>query len=172
VVSLPALFADLLRLELRRTNPRAIPALHAAAADWFEQHGHAVEAIRHAQAACDWPHAARLLADSYLDLLFDGRITTVRSLLDAFPPDVPAGDPELALAFATARVFDGRDDESAVHVAIAECLTPAVPDDRRPLFDLRLAGARLWLARQRGDLSGVPDASRFGRRGADRAAAG
>jgi LuxR family maltose regulon positive regulatory protein len=154
------LFADLLRLELRRTNPRAIPALHAAAADWFEQHGDAVEAIRHAQAARDWSHAARLLADSYLDLVFDGRIATVRSLLDAFPPDSAATDPELALAFATARVFDGRDDESAAHVVIAERLAPTVAEDRRPLFELRLAGARLWLARHRGDLNRVPDASR------------
>jgi LuxR family maltose regulon positive regulatory protein len=154
------LFADLLRLELRRVNPRAIPALHAAAAEWFEQHGHPVEAIRHAQEARDWPHAARLLADNHLDLIFDGRIAMVRSLLGAFPPDSRASDPELALAFATARVFDGVDDESAAHVAIAERLTPRVADDRRPLFDLRLAGARLWLARHRGDLGRLPDASR------------
>ena len=33
------LFADLLRLELRRTLPAEIPALHRRAAGWFTQHG-------------------------------------------------------------------------------------------------------------------------------------
>jgi LuxR family maltose regulon positive regulatory protein len=42
------LFADFLRLELRRTAPGDVPALHAAAADWLAGHGHPVEATRHA----------------------------------------------------------------------------------------------------------------------------
>ena len=41
------LFADLLRLELRRTLPAEIPALHRRAAGWFTQHGQVAEAIRH-----------------------------------------------------------------------------------------------------------------------------
>ena len=48
------LFGDLLRLELRRTLPEEMPALHRRAAGWFVQHGHVVEAIRHTQAAGDW----------------------------------------------------------------------------------------------------------------------
>ena len=56
------LFADLLRLELERTEPDAPPDLHLAAAGWYEAHGDAVEAIRHAQAAEDWTFAARLVA--------------------------------------------------------------------------------------------------------------
>ena len=34
------LFADLLRLELRRTLPEQVPALHRRAAEWFVRHGH------------------------------------------------------------------------------------------------------------------------------------
>ena len=49
------LFADLLRLELRRTRPEEVPALHRRAAEWFIQHGQVVDAIRHTQAAGDWP---------------------------------------------------------------------------------------------------------------------
>ena len=48
------LFADLLHLELRRTLPAEIPALHRRAAGWFIQHGQVAEAIRHTQAAGDW----------------------------------------------------------------------------------------------------------------------
>src|SRR5438445_13247545 len=56
------LFADLLRLELRRTLPAEVPALHRRAAGWFTRHGQVAEAIWHAQAAGDWAEAARLLA--------------------------------------------------------------------------------------------------------------
>ena len=55
------LFGDLLRLELRRVAPAMIPSLHRAAAAWHEDEGDTVEAIRHYQAAGDWPPAARLL---------------------------------------------------------------------------------------------------------------
>src|SRR6201994_2481693 len=41
------LFADFLRLELRRTLPADIPALHRRVAGWFTQHGQVAEAIRH-----------------------------------------------------------------------------------------------------------------------------
>jgi LuxR family maltose regulon positive regulatory protein len=147
------LLTDLLRLELRRTSPEIVDSLQRAAATWFEEHGHAVEAIRHAQSAGDWEHAARLLADNYVDLVFDGRKATLRALLAAFPAGAPEEDAELALAFATARLYDGLLEESGVHIAVAERRAATVPEARRRLFDLRLASARLWLACQRGDLA-------------------
>src|SRR6266702_4524877 len=67
------LFADLLRLELRRRLPAEIPALHRRAAGWFTQQGQVAEAIRHTQAAGDWPEAARLLADYSFSLTLDGQ---------------------------------------------------------------------------------------------------
>ena len=48
------LFGDLLRLELRRTLPDQVPALHRRAAGWLREHGQAIDAIRHTQAAGDW----------------------------------------------------------------------------------------------------------------------
>src|ERR1700749_80372 len=48
------LFADLLALELRRTAPHELLGLHTIAAGWLAEHGHPVEAIRHAQAAENW----------------------------------------------------------------------------------------------------------------------
>jgi LuxR family transcriptional regulator, maltose regulon positive regulatory protein len=154
------LFADLLRLELRRVNPALIRPLHAAAARWHEQHGDVVEAIRHAQAAGDWPYAAGLLADNQLELILGGHMATVRTLLDGFPADVATSEPELALALALARLYEGLHEEAAAHVAVAERLTAAVDDDRRRRFELGLAVATLWSARVGGDLSRVPDASR------------
>ena len=147
------LLADLLQLELRRSDPTSIDSLHRVAAQWFAGHSYPVEAIRHAQAAGDWTHATRLLADNYVDLVFDGRKATLRALLAAFPADAPDADAELALALATARLYDGLLEESATRIAVAQRLAATVPDERKRLFELRLASARLWLACQRGDLA-------------------
>ena len=80
------LFADLLRLELRRTLPEQVPVLHRRAAAWFAQHGHVIDTIRHTQAAGDWPDAARLLADHSFSLTLDGQAQTIQALVRAFPP--------------------------------------------------------------------------------------
>src|SRR6266700_32429 len=77
------LFADLLRLELRRTLPAEIPALHRRAAGWFTQHGQVAAAIRHTQAAGDWADAARLLADPSFSLTLDGQAQTMQALVRA-----------------------------------------------------------------------------------------
>ena len=94
------LFADFLRLELRRTDPASIDSLHGTAARWYEEHGHPAEAIRHAQAASDWTYATRLLADSYISLILDGRLETVGGLLATFPAEAAAEDAELAIVLA------------------------------------------------------------------------
>jgi len=55
------LFAGLLQLELRRTRPGEVAALHGAAARWCAAHGSSAEPVRHARAALDWDLAGRLL---------------------------------------------------------------------------------------------------------------
>jgi LuxR family transcriptional regulator, maltose regulon positive regulatory protein len=154
------LLSDLLELELRRASPALVTSLHRAAAQWLDEHGYVVEAIRHAQAAADWAHAVGLLADNYVDLVFDGRKSTLRALLTAFPADASQADAELALAFGTARLYDGLLDEVPAYLAAAERLAATVPGDRRRHFDLHLTSARLWLACQRGDLSAAQEAMR------------
>lgn len=154
------LFADLLQLELRRTEPTIVDALHRAAAEWHEREGDVVEAIRHAQAARDWPLATRVLADHHLDLTLDGRTATVRQLLGAFAPGAAAGDPELALVFALVRLLDGELPSSAACVEAADRLADAVPAERRVRFELLRGVLTLALARWRGDLEGVLEAMR------------
>ena len=56
-------------------------------------HGYTVEAVRHAQAARDWPQAARLLAASHISLILDGRLSTVRALLEALSARPRGGRP-------------------------------------------------------------------------------
>jgi LuxR family transcriptional regulator, maltose regulon positive regulatory protein len=154
------LFAELLQLELRRMSPAMVASLHRAAADWHEEHGSTVEAIRHALAAGDWHHAARLVADDYISLVFAGRVATLRALLAAFPDSAPEVDPELALAFAKVRLYDGVLEETAAYIAVAERLADTVPDERRRRFELQRSEVTLALARRRGNLSAALETMR------------
>lgn len=149
------LFADLLQLELRRGMPEVVAPLHRAASEWYEHEGDALEAIRHAQAARDWPLASRLMADHSLGLTLDGRTGAVSERLNAFPPDVIAGDPELALVSGTVRLLEGSLDECAAFLDLAARQAPVVGGDRRRSFELLLAELLLVLARWRGDLDTV-----------------
>jgi LuxR family maltose regulon positive regulatory protein len=153
------LFADLLRLELRRTLPAEIPALHRRAAGWFTQHGQVAEAIRHTQAAGDWPEAARLLADYSLSLTLDGQAQTMQALARSFPP---GGDhPELALVRAGGDLAQGRLDEAAAYLAVAETYAETAPPGRQRRLRVAVASLQLSLARRRGDLAGVVEQARF-----------
>ncbi|MBV9048588.1 MAG: hypothetical protein JOY58_09990, partial [Solirubrobacterales bacterium] len=152
------LFADLLQLELRRVSPTVVGSLHAAAARWYEQHGCIVEAIRHAQAARDWPYGSRLLADHNFDLIFSGGVATVRQLLGAFPQDWAQTDPELALISSAVHLLGGQRDESAAYMDLAQQLADKVPEERRWRFAAQLAGMKLVVARWLGDLGTVQEA--------------
>ena len=121
------LFGDLLRLELRRTLPAEVPTLHRRAAGWFTLQGQVVEAIRHTQAAGDWPDAARLLGDHSFSLTLDGQAQTMQALVRAFPPG--ADHPELALVRAMGDLAEGRLDEAAAHLTVAEAHAETAPPD-------------------------------------------
>jgi LuxR family maltose regulon positive regulatory protein len=153
------LFADLLRLELRRTLPEEVPALHRRAAGWFTLHGQVVNAIRHTQAAGDWADAARLLADHSFSLTLDGQAQTMQALLRAFPPG--ADQPELALVRAMGDLAQGRLDEAAAYLAVAETYAETAPPERQRRLQVAAASLRLSLARRRGHLAGVIEQARF-----------
>jgi LuxR family maltose regulon positive regulatory protein len=153
------LFADLLRLELRRTLPEEVPALHRRAATWFAEYGQVAEAIWHTQAAGDWPAAARLLADHSFSLMLDGQTQTIQALLQAFPPG--ADHAELALVRAMVDVVQGRLDEAAAHLAVAETYVETARSDRQRRFQVAIASLKLWLARRHGHLAGVTEQVTF-----------
>ena len=157
------MFADLLQLELRHSEPAQIPALHGAAAGWFAGHGYPVEAVRHAQAAQDWGLAARLLADHWLGLVLNGQGATAYELLTRFPAGAVAADAELIALMAVGELTWGSPEEAERYLARAargfeggEGPVP-VPAERRGRMQIFLAIVRLGLARQRGDLPAVAE---------------
>ena len=153
------LFGDLLRLELRRALPEEVPALHRRAAAWFIRHGQVVDAIRHTEAAGDWPGAARLLADYSFSMTLDGQTQTIEGLVEAFPrgPD----HPELAVVHATVDLVQGRLDEAAAHLAVAETYAETAPPDRQRRLQVTVASLKLSLARRRGNFAGVLEQAKF-----------
>ena len=153
------LLADFLRLELRRTLPAEVPVLHRRAAEWFIRQGQVVNAIRHTQAAGDWADAARLLADHSFSLTLDGQAQTMQALVRAFPPG--ADHPELALVRAMGDLAQGRLDEAAAHLAVAEAHVRTTPPDRRRRLGVAIASLQLALARRRGHLASVIEHVRF-----------
>jgi LuxR family maltose regulon positive regulatory protein len=154
------LFADLLQLELRRTEPAGAAALHGAAARWFAAHGYLAEAVGHAQAGGDWDLASRLLSDHFLGLVLDGQGATAHELLARFPAEMIAGDPKLAVLMAADELFRRSLEAAEGHLARAEREMAAVPADRRGRFQVNLAIMRLSLAQRRGDLPAVVEEAR------------
>ena len=144
------LFADLLLLELRRSEPDSVPKLHHAAAQWYAEHGFVIEAIRHAQAATDWRFAGDLIGQYGFSLALDGSFATMRALLEPFPPEALA-NPELAAFLAYQEVIRPSLDTAASYISVAERNASEVPEERRRSFGAMLATARMTLARWRGD---------------------
>jgi len=146
------MFAGLLRLELRRTAPGEVAALHGVAAGWFAGHGYGPEAVRHAQAAGDWGMAGRLVALHWPHLISDAKIATARELLAGFPAEVRAADPVLTALMAMDALLQGSLETAERYLALAERESAVVPDSRRVRFQILLGSARMLIAQSRGDL--------------------
>jgi LuxR family transcriptional regulator, maltose regulon positive regulatory protein len=153
------LFADLLRLELRRTEPDQRAALHRTAAGWLAGHGHPTEAVRQAQAAGDWEMAARLLSDHWLDLYLGGRGATLAELLAGFPGRVVAASAELIAVQVASDLVRGGLDDAGRHLDLAAGAVTAVPADRRGRVEVVLAVLRLFLARRVVDFPAAAEAA-------------
>jgi len=151
------LFAGLLQLELRRSEPDAVTGLHGLAAGWFVGHGLPVEAIRHAKEAQDWALASRLLADHWPGMYLDGQAATVHGLLAGFPAAAHAGDAELAAVAAADELSQGSLEAAERYLGLAEREAATVPASRRGQAQVLLGMVRLLAARQRGNPSAVAE---------------
>jgi LuxR family transcriptional regulator, maltose regulon positive regulatory protein len=113
------LLAELLRIELGRRQPDRIALLHQRAARWYASAGDADRAVRHSIAAGDIDLAARVIGESYLQLLELGRIATIVGWLSAIGPDAIESDRRLGVVNAWTMHFLGRHDEGDAALAAA-----------------------------------------------------
>jgi LuxR family maltose regulon positive regulatory protein len=154
------LFAGLLQLELRRTAPGEVTALHSLAAGWYARHGFAVDAVRHAQGAQNWDLAARLLANHWPGLYLGGQGTTVHELLAGFPAEARAADAGLAALAAADELAQGSLEAAERYIKLAERGSVPAPPGRSGQLQVLLGVVRLGLARQRGNLPAVAEEAR------------
>ena len=151
------LFADLLTLELRRTEPDLVRELHGRAAQWYADQGLVLDAIAHARSAGDVSRAIDILSRYYSGLVLDGHEETAHAALASIPFDPASADPELAVLLAHDELWHGTLDAAEQLAVLASRGTSGLPQERRHRFDSLLAVARLSLARRRGDFASVRD---------------
>jgi LuxR family maltose regulon positive regulatory protein len=117
------LLRQLLRADLRRSDPEVVRELHSRAADWYEANGMAEAAVHHADAAGDTERLARLVLELMEPVWLSGRVDTVRTWLDLLDskPHVPIS---AAIAAHGALIFAllGRAREAERWVGVAESL--------------------------------------------------
>jgi LuxR family maltose regulon positive regulatory protein len=101
------LFADLLRARLGQERPERVPQLHRAAAAWYEQHGLADDAVRHALAAGDAAWASRLVERHIDALLLRSEGATLQRWLAALPAELVSSRPRLLLTQAVVALVSG-----------------------------------------------------------------
>ena len=106
------LFGDLLRHELGRSEPSAVPRLHRRAAEWLAANGAVDDAIRHALAAGDGEYAAELVAASWREPFNRGELGTVDRWLDDLPEALVHASPDLRIARAWVLMDRGRPREA------------------------------------------------------------
>jgi LuxR family maltose regulon positive regulatory protein len=151
------LFADLLRLELRRERPDEIPTLHRTAARWLAEHGQMLDAIRHALLGADWDLAIELLGRHWAHLALDGEEATLESFLEGLPREIADQDGEVSAIAAADRLARSRWAEADALLAHAETAVQTVPEHRRARARTALATVQLLRARRLGGLDEVVD---------------
>ncbi len=93
------LFAEVLHAHLVAEQPDQVSTLHRRASEWYEQHGSAADAIRHALAAEDFARAADLVELTVLAMSRSRQEATVLGWLKALPDELFHCRPVLGVAY-------------------------------------------------------------------------
>ncbi|OKI65106.1 LuxR C-terminal-related transcriptional regulator [Micromonospora sp. CB01531] len=145
------LLADLLRDELGRIPAEELRDLHLRAAGWYGDHDRPAEALRHALAAGEWNRATELLIARWPELApYDRHRPAAPAPLEP-PAEAVRRDPELALACAAERAYDGDVDAAAGYLRRAVDQAGALPEPRLDRFRRLATALELTLARLAGD---------------------
>jgi LuxR family maltose regulon positive regulatory protein len=154
------LFADVLRLELRRESPELLPELHRRAGRWHARHGEPLEAVRHAVAAGEWALAGEVAGAHWLTLMTRGHGALLRELIRPIPEEEVRSNPELALACGGLLLEAGDDEAADELLAAAREPDANMPERRRRRVLVMAAAADLLRARFRGDVGEALESAR------------
>lgn len=122
------LFADLLRAHLSQTQPgNVLTTLHRRAANWYDRHGLAVDAIRHALAANDLDHVAALVDRVGQTMIFTDQYKSLQEWLEVLPKDSFRMYPRLEIYRVLLELGKGTLDMSEQTLQEKEALIRALP---------------------------------------------
>jgi LuxR family maltose regulon positive regulatory protein len=153
------LFGELLRAELRRSEPDSVAGLHRRAAAWFEAEGLVDEAVRHLVAAGDVARSADLIAADWVNEFNGGGLSTVSSWLDLLPREWVLQDPRLSVARAWIALVVGELDDAHLWIEAVETGSAEEAVDHGG-FGAQLVALRAVHAFKTGDVAAGLEAAR------------
>jgi LuxR family transcriptional regulator, maltose regulon positive regulatory protein len=146
------LFAELLRTELKRSEPELIPDLHRRVAAWFEAEGLIDEAVRHFVAAGDITRSADLIYENWVVEFNGGGLSTVSGWLDLLPLETVSQDTRLCAVRAWIALNTGQFDDARVWIETLEARLAARTPDHGST-DAQLAALRGIYSFKTGDIT-------------------
>ncbi len=134
---------DVLAADLRRELPDEVAELHGRVARWHAARGEVLPAVQAAAEVGDWEFGVQLLRDAGPAVLLSPAGPGLEAALAAVPRDRLAAEPELAIARAAGRLWQGDADGAVPHLEAAESVLASRPD---PADSQDREEADLWLA--------------------------
>src|ERR1700744_17210 len=107
------LLAELLRVELHRSEPDLVPELHRRAAAWSTSKGLIDAAVYHLTAAGDITATSQFIAEHWVDEFNADGLWTGTGWLGSLPDKIVRQDPRLRVPRAWIAVNEGRVNEAA-----------------------------------------------------------
>jgi LuxR family transcriptional regulator, maltose regulon positive regulatory protein len=149
-----SMFAEVLRLKLRREAPDEVPVLRHRAARSLQRHGRITEAVQQAAAADDWPLAARIVVDELAvgQLMRPEGLDPLAEVLRHMPQDHAWPQPQPHLVLAALNLHGQSSDAPARSLGAAEEMLRKLPRHEEIPSRLTATLIRLGLARRTGDL--------------------
>ena len=140
------LFAEVLRLKLRREHPDRIAALHRRAARWYERNGTLTAAVQHATRAGDWQLAATMVIDALAisEIIEPRGIPSLAGEFRRMPRGEAWAGPQPYLVAAAVELAAGRYDSSAAALAAGEGMLAPLPADEEAACGLAAAVIRAY----------------------------
>lgn len=131
------LFAELLRHQLQRTQPQAIPELHRRASDWYASHDRPAEAIEHSLAGEAFPTGVALIETHGWRLLNQGYARRMEGWIESLPAQWRAPSPRTNLDFAWMHLLRGQIADIPPYLDQAQAALAALELDAPAAQDLR-----------------------------------
>lgn len=145
------LFADVLQIRLRQSNPECLNELHGCAAMWLEKNNYLPEALQHALAGGDKERAVRLAEQKDSQMLARGELVALLGFLEALR-ELVHERPQLCIDKAWALMLTGQIEEVDLLLERAERLiSDRTPDEMGQHIRGNIAAIRCYMASRSGD---------------------